>query len=79
MRVVGDTASVREKLIKKKKGQMDFDSFAPVELPFSVIVLCLTNLNCAFYISCHTQGTLCCKSSSQVSKRLLPLNNVVGN
>lgn len=53
---------------------MDFDSFPPQrhgELPRSVIVLCLANLNCAFYISCHTRGTLCRRSSSQVSRRLL--------
>lgn len=79
MRVVGDTASVREKLIKKRKDRWILINLPPVELPFSVIVLCLANLNCAFYISCHTRGTLCCKSSSQVSKRLLPLSNVVGN
>lgn len=45
MRVVGDTASVEEKLIKRKHRWIS----PPPELPFSVIVLCLANLNCAFF------------------------------
>lgn len=40
---------------------MGFGAFVPNEkgdLPSSVIALCQANLNSAFYISSHTQGTL---------------------
>lgn len=67
------TLPVEQKPIRKETA--DGFCFLPPqrhrELPFSVIVLQLANLNWVFSISCHTWGTSCRRSSSQVSKRPL--------
>lgn len=60
-----DPAVMNEKQIKHSPTlDPDFGAFVPKEegdLPFSVIALCQANLNSAFYISSHTQGTLRCR------------------
>lgn len=57
----GGTMPVEEKLIRKETTDGFWFLFPQRhgELPSSVIVLRLANLNCAFSISCHTRGTSC--------------------